>query len=64
MRVGIITLRHLFSDTEYTINRDCRMYVSWTDILSAAAAVLTGFIGLFLLLLKAVKWYRKKKKVQ
>lgn len=40
------------------------MYVSWTDIASAAAAVFTGLVGLFLLFLKTVKWYRKKNKVQ
>ena len=49
---------------EFTINRDSRMYVSWTDILSAVAAIFTGIVGLFLLFLKALKWYRNKNKVQ
>lgn len=40
------------------------MYVSWTDILAAAAAIFTGVVGLFLLFLKVLKWRRNKKKDQ
>jgi ABC-type phosphate transport system permease subunit len=36
------------------------MYISITDILAAVATLIVGVIGVFLLAIKLINWYRHK----
>ncbi len=37
------------------------MYVSWSDIIAAAATFIVGLLGLFLVFIKVVNWRRRRK---
>jgi hypothetical protein len=36
------------------------MYISLTDILATVATLIVGVLGLFLLIIKLINWYRHK----
>lgn len=40
------------------------MYVSLSDIIAAVVTVIVGFIGIFLLIIKLINWYRRKDRVE